>query len=172
MTTHVTALDINAILIARRAALDAAMAAAHAAAVKPGGPIRTQSLPTAPVPAAVATPAAVPVAPVVSDADLSAFIARSIPVLQSAVQTVIHDHGVAGVLNLIQVVSTLVRDGLPQAKGADARSIVIAVFIAAVQTFVTPMLPVFIRPFVPGLITAGVSALEVIYQAQVRRRGA
>ena len=174
-TNHATTLDIQAILIARRAALDAAVAAAHAAVQKPIPGIRTQSLPTKPspvAPPAVPAPVAPVPAPVVSDADLTAFIARSIPVLISATQSIIRDHGVAGILSLVQVISTLVRDGLPQAQGADARSIVVALFTAAVTTFVTPALPVFVRPFVPGLIRAGISALEAIYQAQVKRRAA
>ena len=120
----------------------------------------------------MATPAAVPAAPVVSDADLSAFITRSIPTLITAVQTVVRDHGVAGILGLIQTVSTLVRDGLPQAQGADARSIVIALFTAAVETFLVPALPAFLQPFAPILISAAVHALEAIYQASVKRRAA
>ena len=163
--THATTLDITAILAARKAALNSALAAAHAAAVKPTAPtvIHTQSLPAA-VPVATPAPAVpAPAAPVVSDADLTAFITRSIPTLTAAVQTVMHDHGVAGILSLVQVVSTMVRDGLPQAQGQDARAIVISLFSAAVQTFVTPLLPAYARPFVPGLISAGVSALEAIY---------
>ena len=99
--------------------------------------IHTQSLPAVPV----ATPAAVPAAPVVSDADLTAFVTASIPKLITAVRDVVHNYGVAGILSLAQVVSTLVRDGLPQARVTDACAIVIT---AAVQIFLTPLLPMFL----------------------------
>jgi hypothetical protein len=176
---HATTIDIQAIVNARNAVLKASLDAEQAQIptlpqLHTQAQLHTQSIGTPATPATLApatgAPAVVAEAPVVSDADLAAFVLKSVSALGTSV-TQLFSGGfkVTSVLDLIQVVSTMVRDGLPQAKGKDARAIVIALFKAVANAFVVPIMPAFIRPFAPALINMAVGALETIYQAHVKK---
>lgn len=71
---------------------------------------------------------------------------------------------------ILGIVSAAVRDGAPLVKGTSAYALVGLIFGVVFDQVVTPLLPLWVRPFA-GLIKAGVlRGLEGLYRTVIKRK--
>lgn len=166
---HATRADIEAILKARQQASVQNIPALP----------QKQASPTPATPTAKVTAQSTPVAPAqppltaqaVSDTDLTSFLTRHLPGIQAAaVALATPPFAWTEVLELGQVVSQAVKDGLPMAKGTEAAQLVQVITAYAYDHYLVPALPSNIRPFAPLLRPLVLQAIEAAYQLAVKRR--
>lgn len=168
---HATRADIEAILKARRDTIS------QVQAIPTLPPAQAQVAPTSPTQPNVTaqgmtatTPTAAAHTPV-SDADLSAFLEKHLPQIQAkAVALATPPFVWTEVLELGQVVSQAVSDGLPLAKDGEAAKIVQVVTGYAYDHYLVPALPASIKPFTGLLRPLVLGGIEAAYQLAVKRK--
>lgn len=124
----------------------------------------------------ITQPAAVPSvqtapAPQVSDAEVEAFLQAHLPgLIQAARNLAQPPFRFEEVVTLGGAVSAAVAAGLPQARGLEARTLVVVVTRYVWRTHGVPALPAHIRPLAGLLETLMITGIEAAYRLVVKPR--
>lgn len=105
------------------------------------------------------------------EAALVIAITAALPAVISAIRPIIAQRRVtiATATTAITAISAAVARVAPQIKGGDARALVIGLFGWAWDTYLTQLLPVYLRPFAPAIRAAAVTGLQTAYDAVVKQ---
>lgn len=73
---------------------------------------------------------------------------------------------------LVGIVSLAVKEGAPLIEGQSARTLVILIFGVLFDTYLTGLLPIWLRPFAPMLKASVIQGLESLYQSVIKKKTA
>lgn len=73
---------------------------------------------------------------------------------------------------LVGIVSLAVREGAPLIEGQSARTLVILIFGVLFDTYLTGLLPIWLRPFGTLIKASVIQGLESLYQTVIKKKAA
>ena len=73
---------------------------------------------------------------------------------------------------LVGIVSLAVREGAPLIEGQSARTLVILIFGVLFDTYLTGLLPIWVRPFSALIKASVIQGLESLYQSVIKKKTA
>lgn len=73
---------------------------------------------------------------------------------------------------LVGIVSLAVREGAPLIEGQSARTLVILIFGVLFDTYLTGLLPIWLRPFSALIKASVIQGLESLYQSVIKKKAA
>lgn len=73
---------------------------------------------------------------------------------------------------LVGIVSLAVREGAPLIEGQSARTLVILIFGVLFDTYLTGLLPIWLRPFSALIKASVIQGLESLYQSVIKKKTA
>lgn len=136
--------------------------------------MRTQSAePTDPAPQPAPTP--------ISESDFRALLQKLMPGINEAASLAIEafrakrlSWGSAVSLGtaLVGIVSLAVKEGAPLVQGQSARTLVILIFGVLFDTYLTGLLPIWLRPFSALIKASVIQGLESLYQSVIKKKTA
>lgn len=117
----------------------------------------------------------------ISEADFRALLQKLMPGINEAASLAIEafrakrlSWGSAVSLGtaLVGIVSLAVKEGAPLIEGQSARTLVILIFGVLFDTYLTGLLPIWLRPFSALIKASVIQGLESLYQAVIKKKAA